>query len=38
MEEGIGLFEAIYTQRQTAYFKPDPVPHEALDHLVLLPA
>ena len=33
MEE-IGLFEAIYSQRQFTRFKPDPVPREAIDKII----
>lgn len=33
MEE-VGLFEAIYSQRQFTHYKPDPVPREALDKIV----
>ena len=30
----MGLFEAMYTQRQTTRFKPDPVPREAIDKVI----
>lgn len=30
----IGLFEAIYSQRQFTRYKPDPVPREALDKII----
>ena len=33
MEE-IGLFEAIYSQRQFTRYKPDPVPKEAIDKII----
>ena len=33
MEE-IGLFEAIYSQRQITSYKPDPVPREAIDRIL----
>ena len=33
MEE-IGLFEAIYSQRQITRYKPDPVPREAIDTII----
>jgi nitroreductase len=33
MEE-IGLFEAIYSQRQITRYKPDPVPREAIDKII----
>jgi len=33
MEE-IGLFEALYSQRQITRYKPDPVPREAIDTII----
>ncbi|PKB64736.1 MAG: hypothetical protein BZY80_02175 [SAR202 cluster bacterium Io17-Chloro-G2] len=30
----MGLFEAMYTQRQITRFKPDPVPREAIDKVI----
>jgi nitroreductase len=30
----IGLFEAIYSQRQITRYKPDPVPREAIDKII----
>ena len=32
--EGIGMFEAIYSQRQFTRYKPDPVPKEAIDKII----
>tara|TARA_B100000029_G_scaffold58232_1_gene52582 strand:- start:994 stop:1626 length:633 start_codon:yes stop_codon:yes gene_type:complete len=32
--EEIGLFEAIYSQRQFTRYKPDPVPKEAIDKII----
>ena len=32
--QGMGLFEAMYTQRQITRFKPDPVPREAIDKVL----
>ncbi len=29
--ENIGLFEAIYSQRQMTHYKPGPVPREAIE-------
>lgn len=34
MSDEIGLFEAMRTQRAIRYFKPDPVPREALDKIL----
>lgn len=34
MTEEIGLFEAMHTQRAIRYFKPDPVPKEAIDKIL----
>ena len=30
----IGLFEAIYSQRSTTRYKPDPVPRGAIEHII----
>src|SRR5215470_20028545 len=32
--ENIGLFDAIYSQRQFIRYKPDPVPREAIDRII----
>ncbi|HEX2276294.1 MAG TPA: nitroreductase family protein, partial [Candidatus Tectomicrobia bacterium] len=32
--EDIGLFEAIYSQRQFTRYRPDPVPREAIDKII----
>ena len=32
--EDIGLFEAIYSQRQFTRYRPDPVPKEAIDKIL----
>jgi nitroreductase len=32
--EDIGLFEAIYTQRQFTRYRPDPVPKETIDKII----
>ena len=32
--EDIGMFEAIYSQRQISRFKPDPVPREAIEKIL----
>ena len=34
MADQIGLFEAIYSQRQITRYKPDPVPQGALEHII----
>ena len=34
MTDEIGLFEAMRTQRAIRYFKPDPVPREAIDKIL----
>ena len=34
MSDGIGLFEAIYSQRALRRFKPDPVPDDLVRRLV----
>lgn len=34
MSNDIGLFEAMHTQRAIRYFKPDPVPKEAIDKIL----
>ena len=35
MPNEIGLFEAIDTQRALRYIKPDPIPPEMLDRILL---
>ena len=32
--EDIGLFEAMYSQRQTTRYRPDPVPKDAIDKII----
>lgn len=34
MDEGIGLFEAMYSQRALRYLKPDPVPDELIKRVI----
>ena len=34
MTDEIGMFEAMHTQRAIRYFKPDPVPKEAIDKIL----
>ena len=34
MTDEIGLFEALHTQRAIRYFKPDPVPREAIEKIL----